>query len=230
MDFGKRQRRWDTAVSFGRRGGIAAVAVTLVFLAGMLAACASSPAASTARQMMFSPSLGDDYRAAAAVMEEEADDAKLLAIRSSSCATGATTPSWMYLFYSWDKAQAYTVFVVNGEASLGETGNLPLTPDDFAAVPDVDALAFDADAAYERVLEAIEGEEEFSTCRAYLMTYVKGDDDPTADALKWFFVFNDPDDIGAVGIEGNQGGNGGSTESLVYAVDAQTGDVVNCGA
>ena len=80
------------------------------------------------------------------------------------------------------------------------------------------------------MLEAIEGEEELSTCRAYLMTYVKGDDDPTADALKWFFVFNEPDDIGAVGVEGNQGVNGGSTESLVYAVDAQTGDVVNCGA
>ena len=195
----------------------------------ILPSCAANTSLATAKQIKFAPSLENDYQLAVSAIEEKADDAKLIAIRLSSFADSETTPSWMYLFYSWNRASAYTVFVVEGEATIGETGNLPFTQSDFEAVPDASNITYDADAAFELLLDTIKKDDELSTCRAYLMTYVEGDDDPTVDAMKWFFSFNDPNDIESISNgEETEDENDSSLTEHIFSVDAQSGEVIEC--
>ena len=199
-----------------------------IVLACLLGGCAQqSAAASSAGKLSFAPACADSYQAALAAAQEEASDAKLVAMRTSSYALEGSTPSWMYLFYSWERASSFTVFITGDQASVGASGNLPFTQDDFAAIPDASEIVYDADAAYEELLKAIEGEWQLVTCRAYLMTYAEGDADPTADSLKWFFSFNEADDVADASSSSAENETSSQTagEPRAFSVDARTGEV-----
>lgn len=186
----------------------------------LLAGCGSSdPATASARALGFSAALGDSYQAACDAMAEKADDARLMAVRSTSFSSADAKPSWMYLFYSWERACAYTVFVSGTTATAGDTGNLAITEEEFATLPSVDALAWDADTAYDQVLTELEGVGEFLTCRAYLMTY----DETGEDELIWFFSFNDADDVAS--YLGDVEALGEVAPAQLWAVDAQSGEI-----
>ena len=118
----------------------------------------------------------------------KAADAKLLAIRSSSYSSENAPSQWMYLFYSLNRAYAYTVFVSDGQATAADSGPMSISPQDFDAIPDASAITIDADDAWNAIVESMDGDGEICTARVFLMTYVKGDDDPTHDAMKWFFL------------------------------------------
>lgn len=203
------------------------LAACLTLCAVALSGCSQSAAAQSAQKIAFKAACADEYQAALDAVREQADDAKLIAIRTSAYAFEGSTPNWMYLFYSWKHANSYTVFVVDGTATVGETGKLSFTQDDFEAVPDVTGLAYDVDAAYKLLTESIEGDGKLATCRAYLMTFVEGDEDPTADAMKWFFSFNEPDDAADL-KEDETTQESGATQDLeprAFTVDASTGEV-----
>ncbi|MEE0706715.1 MAG: hypothetical protein UCH28_10090 [Adlercreutzia sp.] len=199
--------------------GVAALAVLAFPSLGALEGCTpASPARASACALAFSPALGESYEAACAAAAEKADDAKLMAVRSTSFSFADAEPGWMYLFYSWERASAYTVFVTGTTATAGETGNLAITQEEFDALPAVTALAWDADGAYQQITNVLEGDEEFLTCRAYLMTY----DETSEDALVWFFSFNEADDVAS--YLGEVEAASPIAPAQVWAVDAQSGE------
>lgn len=199
--------------------GVAALAALALPSLGALGGCTpASPARASACALAFSPALGESYEAACAAAAEKADDAKLMAVRSTSFSFADAEPGWMYLFYSWERACAYTVFVAGTTATAGETGNLAITQEEFNTLPDAGALAWDADAAYQQITNVLEGDEEFLTCRAYLMTY----DETGEDALVWFFSFNEADDVAS--YLGEVEAASPIASAQVWAVDAQSGE------
>lgn len=201
------------------RWGMAALAALALPSLGALGGCTpASPARTSACALVFSPALGESYEAACAAAAEKADDAKLMAVRSTSFSFADAEPGWMYLFYSWERACAYTVFVAGTTATAGETGNLAITQEEFDALPDAGVLTWDADAAYRQITNVLEGDEEFLTCRAYLMTY----DETSEDALVWFFSFNEADDVAS--YLGEVEAASPIAPAQVWAVDAQSGE------
>ena len=139
--------------------------------------------------------MGETYQAALEAAHDKAADAKLLAIRSSSYSSEDAPSQWMYLFYSLDRAYAYTVFVSDGQATAADSGPMSISPQDFDAIPDASAITIDANDAWNTIVESMDGNGEICTARIFLMTYVKGDEDPTHDAMKWFFSLNESDNL-----------------------------------
>ena len=213
----------------GRRASVVFIGFAcILFCITLLAGCSESKAASSAKQILFDAAFSNDYQAALDEARNKADDAKFIAVRTSSYGYAQSSSSWMYLFYSWTDATAYTVFVVDGVATAGETGNLPFTQDDLNAVPDASELTYDADAAYDLLVKSLEGDSEFLTCRAYLMAYAEGEDDPTADAMKWFFSFNEEADVADLMADKEVESKvdpDASYSPRAFTVDATTGEI-----
>lgn len=169
--------------------------VAALCLATALCACAGSAAKSSASKISVSKAMGETYQAALEAVHDKAADAKLLAIRSSSYSSEDAPSQWMYLFYSLDRAYAYTVFVSDGQATAADSGPMSISPQDFDAIPDASAITIDANDAWNAIVESMDGNGEICTARIFLMTYVKGDEDPTHDAMKWFFSLNESDNL-----------------------------------
>ena len=169
--------------------------VAALCLATALCACAGSAAKSSASKISVSKAMGETYQAALEAAHDKAADAKLLAIRSSSYSSEDAPSQWMYLVYSLDRAYAYTVFVSDGQATAADSGPMSISPQDFNAIPDASAITIDANDAWNAIVESMDGNGEICTARIFLMTYVKGDEDPTHDAMKWFFSLNESDNL-----------------------------------
>lgn len=169
--------------------------IAALCLATALCACAGSAAKSSASKISVSKAMGETYQAALEAAHDKAADAKLLAIRSSSYSSEDAPSQWMYLFYSLDRAYAYTVFVSDGQATAADSGPMSISPQDFDAIPDASAITIDANDAWNAIVESMDGNGEICTARIFLMAYVKGDEDPTHDAMKWFFSLNESDNL-----------------------------------
>ena len=169
--------------------------VAALCLATALCACVGSAAKNSASKISVSKAMGETYQAALEAAHDKAADAKLLAIRSSSYSSEDAPSQWMYLFYSLDRAYAYTVFVSDGQATAADSGPMSISPQDFDAIPDASAITIDANDAWNAIVESMDGNGEICTARIFLMTYVKGDEDPTHDAMKWFFSLNESDNL-----------------------------------
>ena len=102
--------------------------VAALCLATALCACASSAAKSSASRISIGEAMGETYQAALEAAHDKAADAKLLAIRSSSYSSENAPSQWMYLFYSLDRAYAYTVFVSDGQATAADSGPMSISP------------------------------------------------------------------------------------------------------
>ena len=199
-----------------------AAALTALLLAAYLTGCAAQSAAETsASRIVFEPAFGEGYDAAREAVADRADDAKLLAVTSTTFSQAHFPSSWTYLFYSWQRASAYTVVVEDGRAKVADNPGLALAQTDFDAVPSSASVTWDCDAAYDQVLKQLSGQGEYLTCRAYLMTYIPEDDDPTADAFAWFFSFNENQDLREVYLDPNAE----IAPAATFSVDAQTGKV-----
>lgn len=212
-----------------KRAIIVAIAAACALLcATLLAGCIESKASSSAKQISFNAAFSENYQAALEEARSQADDVKFIAVRTSSYGFAGSSPSWMYLFYSWKDATAYTVFVVDGVATAGETGALSFTQGDLDAVPDISGITYDANAAYELLTESLEGDGELLTCRSYLMAYAEGEEDPTADAMKWFFSFNeeaDIEDLAAESAAESDENSEADRSPRAFTVDAMTGEI-----
>lgn len=178
-------------------GRIVAI-VAAVCLATALCACANSAAKSSASRISIGEAMGETYQTALEAAHDKAADAKLLAIRSSSYSSENAPSQWMYLFYSLDRAYAYTVFVSDGQATAADSGPMSISPQDFDAIPDTSKIMIDANDAWNAIVESMDGDGEICTARVFLMTYVKGDNDPTHDAMKWFFSLNENDNLASL--------------------------------
>ena len=200
-----------------------ALAVSLALtLAGCLVGCNSQPTAqSSASRITFENALGADYETALAAAVERADDAKLLAVSSETFSQAHFPSSWMFLFYSWKRASAYTVHMTDGQATVTDNPGFSLTQEDFGAIADPAGVDWDCERAYNQAIEQLDDQGEYLTCRAYLMTYVPEDDDPEADALKWFFVFNDEQDLRSIYLDPNAD----LAPATTLSVDGSTGKV-----
>lgn len=217
--------RKNERVAFKMIMATIAVLTTLAICFAALPGCSSRSVATTsAETISFLPACGDDYQTALAAVHEKADDAKLLAIRTSTYCDSDAASNWMYLFYSWKRASAYTVFMINGEANVADMGGMAYNQTDFDAVPDLEGITYDADAAYEELLKNLEGDERLVTCRSYLMTYIAEDDDPTADSFKWFFSFNE-EDVNDRGSAVTSDNDAPISSPRAFCVDVRTGEV-----
>lgn len=199
------------------------LAVTLALamaLAGCLSACASqSTAASSASRIAFEPAFGTDYEIARDAVSQRAEDARLLAVSSSDLSQAHFTPGWSYLFYSWQRASAYTVFVADGQATIADNPGLSFSQDDFDAVPEPADIAWDSDAAYDSVVKQLDGEGEYLTCRAYLTTYAPDSADGAIGAFEWIFSLNDEGDLRSVYLNPDAE----IAPAAMFSVDARTG-------
>ncbi|WP_302853176.1 hypothetical protein [uncultured Slackia sp.] len=167
--------------------------------------------------------MGETYQAALEAAHDKAADAKLLAIRSSSYSSENAPSQWMYLFYSLDRAYAYTVFVSDGQATAADSGPMSISPQDFDAIPDTSKIVIDANDAWNAIVESMDGDGEICTARVFLMTYVKGDDDPTHDAMKWFFSLNEGDNLASLFDNGQDKPD--NTPARLFAVDCANASV-----
>ena len=196
--------------------------LVLILLGEPLTGCAKqSVAAQSAADMSFTAAMSQDYPIAAEAISQRAEDAKLLAIQSTTYAMPGSGTGWTFLFYSWQRASAYTVTVSHGEASVTDMPTVTLSKSDYDAIPQEPSLAIDADQAYQALLADLEGTGKLITCRAFLMTYVVEDSDPTASANIWFFSFNEESDVREAALDKS----GEISPQRIIAVDAGTGQV-----
>lgn len=198
-------------------------AALLVVASSMgLGACSSpSPAAESAARIPFDPAFASAYEPAAEAVQLRTDDAKLLAVRSSSFSQAHFAPTWTFLFYSWQRTSAYTVEVSGGEAKVTDNPGLTFAQSSFAEVPDTIEVAMDADEAYALVVDSLKGDGSYMTCRAYLMTYISEDEGSPDDAYAWFFSFNETEDLKQIHLDPAEN----LAPAATYAVNANTGEV-----
>ena len=199
-------------------------ATALMTVCGMLYACANSPAKDSASSIAMKDALGDTYQKALESVQTKAPDAKLLAIRSSSYSDENSASEWMYLFYSFDRAYAYTVFATDGDTTVADSGPMSISADDFEAIPDASTITVDAPNAWNCVTDSIDGDGRVYTARAFLMTYVDGDDDPTRDAMKWFFSINQADNLSSFFEKSDENSNNAAPARL-FSVDCMNSSV-----
>ncbi len=207
---------------------IAVVAIVSA-IACMLCSCAASPAKESASKISVDEAMGDTYQKALDAAQQKADDVKLLAIRSSSYCSDNEPSTWMYLFYSFDRAYAYTVFVSDGNAMAADSGPMSISPDEFASIPDAANITVDAPDAWKAVASALDGDSKVYTARAFLMTYIKGDDDPMQDAMKWFFSVNENDNLSAF-FENSEQKQDNSAQARLFAVNCSDASVTEIDA
>lgn len=205
-----------------------AMAVVLALVACCSAGCSPAPSmGESARVIACEPALGDGYDRAYAAIAEKASDAQLVAVRSSTYASAGNASEWMYLFYSWDRARAYTAFVVDGEAVAGEYAGMAFTQDDLAEAPGAADVAIDADEAYSIAVDSLGGDGSVYAWRAYLVLFTE-EGDASEDDMSWVFQFNGRGDVEdlekAVGSSYND-----VAEPFSVGVDARTGAVRSMG-
>ncbi len=94
---------------------------------------------------------------------------------------------------------------------------------DFDAIPDTSKIVIDANDAWNAIVESMDGDGEICTARVFLMTYVKGDDDPTHDAMKWFFSLNEGDNLTSLFDNGQDKPD--NTPARLFAVDCANASV-----
>lgn len=199
-----------------------ALALTLSCL--LFGCSASTPLQESARSIVCTPAFGEDYGKVQAAVAEKTADAQLIAVRSSSYAAADDASEWMYLYYSWDRSCAYTVFVLDGQAVAGEYATMAFTQGDLAAAPAVGDIAIDADAAYAAAVEALDGEDSVYVWRAYLMLCTEGADDSSEDVMQWVFQFNgkgDQEEFETVAEKACED----AASPFALCVDARTGEV-----
>jgi hypothetical protein len=201
------------------RRAVAIVIVLLMAACAAMTACHSETAKRTASEIRVSPSFSDEYEKAAAAVQEKAPDAKLAAVRSSTYAARDEDLSWIYLFVSAEKAFSYTVFVVEGQPSVADYAAVSYSASDLEAIPDPSQIPFDADKAYEKAVEQLEGEKEVVTCKAFMLLHDKSDNADPAE-MTWRFVFNEPETLADEGINDTQG----YADKNSIDVDALTGE------
>lgn len=216
-----------TALS-GRIGSRSAAVVALLALVVaalcLFAGCASlSPAAESAQRIVFPPAFKGDYELAWEAARERADDAKLLAVQTTTYSQAGAPSNWTFLFVSRQRASAYTVEIAAGTATVTDNPAVSLSQEDFDAIPTSSAIVFDAEEAFQLVVDQLSGDGKFFTARAYLMTYAVGDEDPSADTYVWFFSMNDPQDFQGKLLDAS----GDIAPAAAYAVDSLTGTVAN---
>lgn len=202
---------------------ICVLVVSLTIVALTLTACAKqSPAAKSASDMSYAPAFGQDYLIAQEAVNARADDAKLLALQSTDFSMSGSSASWMFLFYSWQRSSAYTVFVADGQATVADVPDASMARSEYEAIPDTaGTVVYDADQAYQLAVDGLKGEDRLITCRAFLMTYVARDEDPTVSANKWYFSFNENQDVRDATVDKTES----ISEPRLLAVDATTGQV-----
>lgn len=203
---------------------IIAISAIAALAACGLCSCAGSPAKESASKISVSAALGSTYQTAVDAVRQKADDAKLLAIRSSSYCSDGNPSEWMYLFYSFNKAYAYTAFVSNGEATVADSGPMAISSEEFAAIPDSDAIAVDAPDAWKAVVSALDGEGKIYTTRIFLMTFITEDSDPTQDAMQWFFSVNEGDNLSSF-FEGNSMQTDDNCQARLFSVNSSDASV-----
>lgn len=170
--------------------------------AGLTGCAAQSAGAASASRIAFDAAFAKDYETARSAVTERADDAKLLAVTSTTFSQAHFTPSWTFLFYSRRRASAYTVTVENGKASVRDNPGAAITQDDFDAMADPAAIALDCDEAYGQLAASLDGDGEYLTCRASLTTYNPADD-AESNALTWTFSFNEEADLKEIHLDPN---------------------------
>ena len=179
-------------------GVAAAVGIAAVVAVGGLCGCAAepelSPAAQSASKISFEPAFESDYAVAREAVLQKADDAKLLAVRSSTFSQAHLTPDWSFLFYSRQRVSAYTVQVTDGVAKVIDSPGITMLQEEYDAIPDPDLAILDADAAYQQAVSQLDGTGEYATCRASLVT-CDFEDDSSAQAFVWYFAFNEEEDL-----------------------------------
>lgn len=242
-----------------RRGfvGASLVCGVLACCGGLLAGCESGQ---TAKRFSMLPALsGDGFEMAKQAVAGEASDAVLIAARLTkplAPEAPADDAAWMYLFASKGSSMSYTVFPGDEQPLAAAFEPYALTEAQWASVPPVEQVALDADAAYGKLADLYAEElSDKDDCLVYLMTYVAEDEDPLADAMKWFFEFGKSaegeagadggDDADSAGGEQGSGTTEGEGESgadeggagsgsdddaptlqiVTYCVDAVTGEV-----
>lgn len=181
---------------------VSAVLATALALVGCLSACASqSPATSSASRIAFEAAFDTDYEIARDAVAQRAEDAKLLAVSSTDFSQAHFAPGWSFLFYSWQRASAYTVFVADGQATIADNPGLSVSQDDFDAIPKPTSIVWDADAAYGSVIEQLDGQGEYLTCRAYL-TFASSDGDGKGqNTFEWVFSLNEEQDLRSIYLD-----------------------------
>ena len=199
--------RWAAALTLG---------CALTFA---LCACGASEIQSSASEIAPPAALADDCDAALAAVREKADDAKLVAVRSSADASAQEDMTWMYLFASAERAYSYTAFVADGEATAADYATASYAESDMQEIPDPGSIAFDAPEAYAKAVESLTGDGKIAVCSAFMILHDKSDEADPAP-LVWRFTFNDPESLKEMGINDTQG----YADRYVIDVDATTGE------
>lgn len=138
-----------------------------------------------------------------------APDAKLLLIQTASGTPTTATPVWAYLFGSPSNNKTYAVYVSDGQVmAASEYGVLELAKEEWASVPDADAMKVDSDEAYTKALAASGAKGDPNAYMMGIMVYKPKEDTSTIKPMVWQVQF-DP-------------GESGATTSTIE-VDAKTG-------
>ena len=200
-------------------------AVLVVSLAlGACTGCASNDAQAAAESIEVGPAINEELEQIdAAVLEEKSDDARLVAIRTVFELEPGDTARWQYVYVSRDQVREYTARFKKDEMVVDSVPQAAsLLASEMESIPDVSEIALDADAAYDKALEALEPGDEVKTLDAYLFTYVSDGSIEKVDAMTWYFVFNGtpPEQT-----EKEEYEDVAPTASYAIAVNAVTGDV-----
>lgn len=181
----------------------------------------------SAEAIVIAPAFSERYEMAQAEAQSISTDSKLLVVSQLRPATEGVTPAWLYSFVSWDYAQVFQVIIDGDRAIADTTQPASFTQREFEQIPSVAGIIYDADAAYKLVAEQLPSDYTVVSCFSYLMTYVQEDEDPTAAAMKWFFVFNyqapEENDYSVIEPESNADPN-----VFAYSVDAVSGEIERC--
>lgn len=202
--------------------------ISLALLGAALAMCAilgscsnASAAVESASRLSFPPAFSEDYLIAQEAISSRADDAKLLAVQSTTYAQAGVPAEWIFLFSSWQRASSYTVTVANGQATVADNPTISLSQEAFDAMPDPKTIALDAEDAWSRVVEQLEDNGRYLTARAYLTVSASENDDPGNEAPAWIFTLNDPNDFRGSFLDTSDE----IAPLATFAVDAISGEV-----
>lgn len=169
-----------------------------------------------AESIVVPPALDEAFDKAYAAVKERAEDAKLVAIRSSSSFSPGFEPEWMYLFVSRTSVCYYTAFIQDGEPVVADYARVSYSEDEMEAIPPALDIVFDANEAYATVVGTLSPDQIPAACSVYLMMYLSEAEGGNDNALKWFFVFE------AMADEGEDADKEASAD-FAYCVDARTG-------
>lgn len=216
----------------GRRGFIGFACIATLSCMFPLAGCTVSEAKESVgvdAPFAVAAAFGDEFKVVQAAMHEEADDAVLLAVRSSSLVSTEAACSWSYLFGSAREGCAYTAFTSDEKAFPAYYGTYTLSEEAWSSIPDVSEVKVDADEAFSLAVQELGESVSVENCYLYLLTYVAESEDPSAGTMRWYVECNAPATTEAQAALEASGSSSVAEEDkepqAVVAVDARTGRV-----